>query len=153
MFSLLRPTVVIGSTLFLVACGDPTDATDGGGAGARGATGGASNAAGAATGGQAAMRFDGSCVREASCTEIFDCPTTVTRGTCPIGNTTFSSARCSIAKLVGNCILSADRQNCGQNDFFYDVFADHAKSLEAGENACAYLDSSSIGSVTWVPAR
>jgi hypothetical protein len=152
MFSLLRLTVVVGSTSFLVACGDVTEPTDGGGAGAGGANGGSSNAAGASTGGQAAMRFDGSCVHEASCTELFDCPATMTRGTCPIGNTTFSSARCSTAKVVGNCIMPADRQNCGKNDFFYDVFADHAISVEAGENACAYVNNSSIGGATWVPA-
>lgn len=153
MFSLFRLAVVVGSTPFLVACGDATDPTDGGGAEAGGSSGGSSNAAGTSTGGQAAMRFDGSCVREASCTEIFDCPATVTRGTCPIGNTTFSSARCSTAKLVGNCIMQANRQNCGQDDFFYDVFADHAKSVDAGETACASLNNSSIGSATWVPAR
>jgi hypothetical protein len=49
--------------------------------------------------------------------------------------------------------MPANRLNCGQNDFFYDVFADHAISVEAGENACAYVDNSSIGGATWVPAR
>lgn len=152
MFSLLRLTVLVGSTSLLVACGDASDPTGGGGAGAGGSSGGSSNAAGASAGGQAAMRFDGSCVHEASCTEIFDCPATVTRGTCPIGNATFSSARCSTAKLVGNCIEPADRQNCGLNGFYYDVLANHAESVDAGETACSSIRNSSGIGVTWVAA-
>jgi hypothetical protein len=82
------------------------------------------------------MSFDGSCVGESGCWELFDCPATVVRGTCPIGRTTFSANRCSTSKLVGFCTFSSNRQNCGIKGFHYDLFNDLVKSLDAAESSC-----------------
>jgi hypothetical protein len=83
------------------------------------------------------MRFDGSCIRESSCWELFDCPATITRGTCPISGSTFSANRCSTNKLVGICTAPSNRQNCGITWVFNDVFNDPVKSLDAAQTTCS----------------
>lgn len=83
------------------------------------------------------MRFDGSCIRESSCWELFDCPATTTRGTCPISGSTFSANRCSTSKLVGICTVASNRQNCGITWVFYDAFNDPVKSLDVAQTTCS----------------